>query len=231
MILSRMVLTFVGIAAIGLLLAGCKQSSITHTKAGMTQKSTDHHSSAVVPAHGLRLQRAYLADIKEPGAKLYVSFEGTITPHPAMEGDRLEPAVTVERFISTWPAQTCSRPRANASLMNTYWRIVHLQGDEIKTTPGRCEPHLVLRQSKAGPSYATTVGCNQLVGKLETKGNHLSFSRGATTLMACPPTLADMEKQLGEVLNGARRLVTLGNTLSLLDETGKELASCKAVYF
>lgn len=373
MILSRMILTFVGTVVIGLFLVGCGPSTVTQAKADITLKSTDQDASAVIPAHGLRLpatfrgdlpcadcegvryqlnlwpdqvfhlqrqwldkdivhsdigrwrvdpsrralvlqggtemplqfeilgpdrlrqldlagkpivsnlpyelrskgtlepmdvslllggemtymadsprftecltgrsypivpgnealrlQRAYLADIKGPGAKLYVSFEGTITRHPAMEGDRLESAVTVERFISTWPAQACSRARANASLMNTYWRIVRMQGDEIKPAPGRREPHLLFRQSEAGPSYATTVDCNQLVGQLETTGEHLSFSRGAITLMACPPPLAGLEKQLGEVLNGTRRSVILGNTLSLQDEAGKELALFEAVYF
>lgn len=119
----------------------------------------------------------------------------------------------------------------DVSLINTYWRIVRMQGDEIKPAPGRREPHLLFRQSEAGPSYAATVGCNQLVGQLKTKGDHLSFSRGATTLMACPPPLAGLEKQLGEVLNGTRRWVILGNTLSLQNKAGKELALFEAVYF
>ncbi len=179
----------------------------------------------------LKLQRAYLAAVKEPGAKLYVTVEGTLTQRPGMEGDRLVPTMTVERFINVWPEQACSRAKATASLFNTYWRIVRLDAAPVTPAPGRREPHLLLRQTQEGKSYAATVGCNQLIGPVEASGGKLSFKRVATTLMVCPPPLAELEHELGSVLERARRGQVVGNTLALQDELGNELALLEAVYF
>ncbi len=63
MILSRIVPTFGGILAIELLLAGCGPSSVTQTKADMTQQAIYHDSSAVVPAHGLRPPATFRGDL------------------------------------------------------------------------------------------------------------------------------------------------------------------------
>lgn len=179
----------------------------------------------------LKLQRAYLATVKQPGAKLYVTFEGTVTQRPGMEGDRLVPTVTVERFINVWPEQACSRARAQASLFNTYWRIVRLDGETLTPAPGRREPHLLLRETQEGSSYAATVGCNQLVGAVQASGEQLSFKPAATTRMACPPPLAELERKLGSALERARRGRIVANTLALEGETGAELALLEAVYF
>ena len=122
-------------------------------------------SHAVVPgAEATRLQRAYLSQVRTPGAALHVSFEGMITRRPGMEGARLVPTVVVDRFVGTWPDKTCARAVADASLVNTYWRIVRLMGEGVDALPGRRESHLVLRHRDEGPAYAATLGCNQLVG-------------------------------------------------------------------
>lgn len=57
-----------------------------------------------------RLQRAYLADAPKPCAAPRVSFEGTITRRAGTKSGQLEPVVTVERFIGTWPGHACPTP-------------------------------------------------------------------------------------------------------------------------
>ena len=57
----------------------------------------------------LKMQREYLARVQTPGGKLMMHFEGVLAQHPGMEGDRLEPTLVVERFISAWPGQACPR--------------------------------------------------------------------------------------------------------------------------
>jgi uncharacterized lipoprotein NlpE involved in copper resistance len=57
----------------------------------------------------LKMERAYLKAVVEPGAPIYVTFEGFIVPRPKMEGEGLEPAVVVERFINVWPEEKCGR--------------------------------------------------------------------------------------------------------------------------
>lgn len=189
-------------------------------------------SYAIAPGpEAERLQRAYLADARKPGAALYVTFEGTLTQRPGMEGGRLVPTVAVERFIGSWPSQACERAKASASLVNTYWRIAQLQGEPIAVAPGRREPHVVLRQATEGLRYAATIGCNQLVGAFEISGDRLSFKRAATTLMACPPPLAELERRLGETLDAVRHWHIRGSTLELKDSAGGSIALLEAVYF
>jgi uncharacterized lipoprotein YbaY/heat shock protein HslJ/uncharacterized lipoprotein NlpE involved in copper resistance len=189
-------------------------------------------SYAIAPGpEASRLQDAYLAGVRAPGAGLYVTFEGTLTHRPGMDGGQIVPTVTVERFIDTWPSQACERARADASLVNTYWRIAKLRGEAVVFTPGRREPHVVLRQTDQGLSYAATVGCNQLIGSFETTDDRISFKRAATTLMACTPPLDGLERHLTEVLEAARRWQIRGSTLELQDAEGQSIALFEAVYF
>lgn len=64
----------------------------------------------------LKLQKAYQAARSHPGAKLYVTFEGSITGRPKMEGVGTERAVVVRRFINVWPQEACERAMADSSL-------------------------------------------------------------------------------------------------------------------
>jgi copper homeostasis protein (lipoprotein) len=57
----------------------------------------------------LKMQRDYLARVESPGADLLMHFEGVLTGRPGMEGDRLEPTLVVERYISASPGQACPR--------------------------------------------------------------------------------------------------------------------------
>jgi heat shock protein HslJ/uncharacterized lipoprotein NlpE involved in copper resistance len=177
----------------------------------------------------LQLERAYLQAAKpRPGAPLMVSFEGGITCRPAMERNARIPTVVVRRFIAVRPKQRCERAMSRASLPNQYWRIVSLGGEEIKAAESRPEPHLILRSDES--RYAATVGCNRLVGSYTVDGDTIVFTSGASTLMACPPPLEQMERKLSSVLRAARSWSITGKMLKLLDETGTGIAVFEAVY-
>jgi heat shock protein HslJ/uncharacterized lipoprotein NlpE involved in copper resistance len=174
------------------------------------------------------LERAYLEDRPSPGEPLYVHVEGALVIRPVMEGpDRR--SLVVDRFIKTRPGITCERQRASATLTNTYWRIDSLRGVAIEKTPDTREPHIVL-QARAEPSYAATVGCNRIAGPFTHKGDSLEFGAGRTTLMACPPPLDALERQLSAVLADVRRFRIAGETLVLLNEAGDVVALLSAVY-
>jgi len=177
----------------------------------------------------IELERAYLAaDKPGPGAPLLAALEGAITERPAMEGDRLIPTVVVRRFIGLFPLQTCERAMSEASLPNTYWRIVKLEDEPVPAVDNRREPHLILRGGES--RYAATVGCNQLVGNYEVAGDRLTFAGGATTLMACPPPLDAREDTLKQVLAATRGWRINGQVLELFDVEGAAIATLEAVY-
>jgi copper homeostasis protein (lipoprotein) len=180
----------------------------------------------------LRLERAYLEASQtsghEPGQPLMVTFEASIEERPRLDGGGTEPTAVVERFVNVWPDETCERNRADSSLTNTYWRIVRLGETELGTTEGRREPHLLLGANE--PRFSAAVGCNQLAGGYTTAGQSLRFQGTASTMMACPPPLARLQRRLSEALAKTTSWQITGQTLELGDADGQPVALLQAVY-
>jgi copper homeostasis protein (lipoprotein) len=198
--------------------------------ARFTECLTGRSYSVALEGDFVKMERAYLKDVKAPGARLYVTFEGVITDRPRMEGSGVERSVVVNRFIDARLNQRCERARADASLTNTYWRINSIDGHPVSSTNDRREPYLLLRRGDQRQTYAATIGCNQLVGSYTLAGEGIAFTRAAATLMACPPPLDTLEKRLGEALARTKRWRIKENTLEFLDDTGSQIALLEAVY-
>ena len=180
------------------------------------------------------MERAYIANAKSPGAALYVTLEGSIEERPKIEGAGTQPNAVVKRFVNAWPQLSCERAQADSALAGTYWKFVRMAGQAVSTVENHREPNLMLRETgPAGggrPAYSATVGCNQLGGSYEVKGNALTFGAGISTLMACAPPLGDVERRLADTLSKSRYWQVTGPTLELSDETGISLALLEAVY-
>jgi heat shock protein HslJ len=56
-----------------------------------------------------RLERAYLDAVKEPGAPLYVTFQGRIADRAKIDGEGTEPTVVVDRFVAVSPEGGCKK--------------------------------------------------------------------------------------------------------------------------
>ncbi|MEQ9040069.1 MAG: META domain-containing protein [Silicimonas sp.] len=175
------------------------------------------------------LESAYLADRSAPGERLYVLVEGGIAMRPAMEGADRQ-ALVVDRFIRTLPGESCERQRAEAGLTNTYWRIDELMGETLPMLSGRREPHILLREGDEG-GLSATVGCNLMRGRFDAGDGTISFGPIASTMMACPPPLDQVERSLGTALGAAAGYAIEGETLVLKDISGVPVAILTAVYF
>lgn len=191
---------------------------------------TGHDYPIAMEGEYMQLERAYLEHVKEPGARLYVTFEGRITDRPRMEGGGTERTVVVTRFINAWPSQQCERAQAHATLTNTYWRIDRLEGSAIEPVEGRREPHMLLRRQNLDLAYGATVGCNQLSGTFTLDGQNIAFRPGVSTLMACLPPLDAIEELFGAVLAKTSHWQINGSTLEFLDANGESIALFEAVY-
>ena len=178
----------------------------------------------------LDAERAYLAARSAPAAPLYVTLEGAIVPRPKREGEGRQPTVVVNRFIAAWPNERCERAMADASLVNTYWRIVRLAGEPVGAAEGRREPHLILRGDGKQQAYTATVGCNRLAGSYALDGELIGIAPAAATRMACPAPLDALEAKLRDALDRAARWQILGNTLELIDAAGTRAMLLEAVY-
>jgi len=196
--------------------------------ARLTECQTGRSYPVAMEEDYLQLERAYTEARPAPGAPLLATLEGRITERPKMDGEGTEAAVVVRRFVNVWPGETCERNLADASLTNTYWRIVRLGDQEVRAAEGHREPHLLLRAGE--PRFNATVGCNQIIGGYVLSGDALRFEAGASTMMACPPPLDRLEQRLRGILTKAAGWRVHGQFLEFDDAKGKPLALFQAVY-
>lgn len=75
--------------------------------ARFTECRTGRSYPVAMEADFVAMERGYREALKEPGAKLYVTFEGSILDRPKMEGDGAERTIVVTRFIKAWPDERC----------------------------------------------------------------------------------------------------------------------------
>lgn len=168
------------------------------------------------------LEASYLALQRQPGESMLVSIRGRfVSLSPAGEGESL----TVEAFDRPWPGETCaSAARAQAPLLETYWRATEIDGQPVPAS-GR-EPYIVLSARDARMHGSS--GCNSVAGGFERSGDALRFTRTATTRMACPPPVDELEVRFLDALNATARQRIAGTTLELLDAAGKPRMRLKA---
>jgi uncharacterized lipoprotein YbaY/heat shock protein HslJ len=168
-----------------------------------------------------RLDSAYHDGSRDEVRALYVTFEGRVDE---------EGRVRVTRFINAWPSQSNERSRADSSLTNTYWRIARIRGEKVEVMNAKREPHIILKCVDGQNQYSATVGCNQLAGDYLLEGDRLTFTMGATTLMACIPPLEALERALCKMIAETRWYQVKGQTLELYDQEGNGIALLEAVY-
>jgi putative lipoprotein len=118
----------------------------------------------------------------------------------------------------------------DAELLNTYWKILSMAGEPVAARDDRREPQLILRSADGVASWSATVGCNQMSGGLTVDGSRINFKPGISTLMACPPPLDTLEKQLSRSLGASIQWSIEGQRLELRDESGAVAMLCEAVY-
>jgi len=123
-------------------------------------------------------------------------------------------------------APTTSAPPPDRPLVNTYWKLTRLEGQDVTAVSGRAEPHLVLRTD--GRTVDGSGGCNRLGGSYQLDGARLEFGALATTKMMCADTI-DLERRLVQSLATVRGWRIHGDDLDLLDAGGATVAAFVAV--
>jgi putative lipoprotein len=108
-----------------------------------------------------------------------------------------------------------------ASLENTAWKLIELGGTEVAPANHENEAHLVLNSKTHRVSGSG--GCNRLTGNYEVKGDQLTFSQMASTMMACPEGM-DTEKAFLDALNKVKAWKIEGKDLELLDGDARVVA-------
>ena len=167
------------------------------------------------------MEQAYLALTRDnPGAALLASLEGRFEERTSDPVTGPREHLIVERFERFWPGETCAREAlAQASLTNTYWRPVEIDGEAVTLESGQREPHFVL--APEGNRVQGSTGCNRIMGGFEQDGDGLRFTGLATTRMACPSTIAQLENRFMNALDAVTSQRIIGESLELRDASGQ----------
>jgi uncharacterized lipoprotein YbaY/heat shock protein HslJ len=171
------------------------------------------------------LEAAAIRARKQPGDAVLATVDGRIAQRRFMEGP-VRPALIVSGVVDVAAEAQCPA-QLTAPLVNTYWELVELGGQQPALKPQGRRPHFVLQPEAQGvPGVAGITahsGCNRMTGIYKLKGETLSFERMAGTLMACAAA-DDLERSFLRMLNAVRTWRTNGQELELRDESGKVIA-------
>lgn len=173
------------------------------------------------------LRSAYGRDVKRAGALLVVC-EGTVrhregvAPRVSSEDDIH--VLEISRVVEARPGKTCAEPYASSPLMQTYWRLITLNGQPARAFPDQAEPHLILRD---GGQAAGSDGCNNFFMQWKSSGSSMSFKPGGSTLMMCPQG-DEQARAFKEALAGVDAWSITGSVLEL-SKGGKPVATFEAV--
>jgi len=132
-------------------------------------------------------------------------------------------ALTLTMFAGCTTRGAAEVKEASAApLVGTQWRLTQL-GEEVVTNPaGAREIHLTLQaQNQRVTGFA---GCNRMMGGYALSGDELKFDRPGGTMMACEGRM-DIEQRFMAMFENVARWKISGNTLQLLDASGKAIAT------
>ena len=170
------------------------------------------------------LEKAYRDSRAAPDEPLLVELEGRIAWLPPREGDGLVPTLVVEKFRAILPDRTCETRPPQADLLDTYWKLIRLEDEDLTAASGR-EPHLVLRGEGRFKAYD---GCNRILGSFSAIKERMKFSDAVSTKMVCP----DPAPAAGRFAALLERIATYridGRQLDLQGEDGRTLLRFEAV--
>lgn len=122
--------------------------------------------------------------------------------------------------------ETAHRP--NEPLINTYWKLVTLDGAPVVTHENFREAHLVLHQEASRLAGAT--GCNTLMGSYRVENERIEFGQIASTKMACPPSQMKTEQDFLATLKQVTAWSVDGAMLVLSSDNSESLAVFEAVH-
>ncbi len=117
---------------------------------------------------------------------------------------------------------------AGTPLDNTYWKLVELMGQPVKSDSQTIhEPHMILQKSDS--TVKGNGGCNGFGGKFEwDTPNKIKFSKIVSTMMACDKI--QTENEFFHALQMADNYYIVGDTLILNKARMAPLARFNAVY-
>ncbi len=114
-----------------------------------------------------------------------------------------------------------------AELLNTYWKLVEMDGEPVVTKPGQREMKLTLHVEENKVNGFG--GCNSFFGTYTHDESKLKFGPLAATRMFCADEM-DQESLFFKLLSAIESFTITGQVLHLNDDQGKPVLTLEAVY-
>jgi heat shock protein HslJ len=157
------------------------------------------------------LEREYGEAKIASGTPLLVTVEGGLDSRPKVDGRGKETTLIVQRFVRTWPRETCGGAQP-VTVEDITWALLELNGKTITVEVNDKAPYLELNSKKAS-AYGFG-GCNRFFGSYETTGKSLTFGAMGATRMACPDGM-DQEQEFLAAIGSITRYEIHGSKLML----------------
>jgi putative lipoprotein len=184
-------------------------------------------------AYSLQYDPAKIQPNMRYGMRVRIEANGQLmfinTEHiPAFAHDSGEPVdVMVSRVGLEQGGKSSHPPKPDASLINTYWNPVELQGRPVTIGAGQRELHMVL--TGRNNRVRGFSGCNRFLGHYAVSNDQLYFNQLASTPMMCFEAM-EQEQQFLETLGSASRFEIKGDVLMLYAADGRSILRFEAVY-
>lgn len=115
-----------------------------------------------------------------------------------------------------------------ASLRNTYWRPVEIDGKPVTVAEAGREPHLLIESD--GDEVRGFTGCNGFHGSVQHTDTDLHLGPLAVTRKACPPPAGGTETRFLRALEATTSYRVVGDALDLRDEDDEVRMRLEARY-
>ena len=179
------------------------------------------YDSAKLHDKGLYVLRAR---IEADGRLLFTSTEHI----PAFDRANGVPLKIMVSRVADRPAGgNASPPKPDASLTNTYWKLIELNGQPVALGARNRELHMVL--TTEDDRIHGFSGCNSFMGNYKRGDDQLRFEPLASTRMACI-TGMEQEKRFLDALGSAVRYTLSGESLSLFGPQDHIILRFESVY-
>lgn len=115
-----------------------------------------------------------------------------------------------------------------SGLENTAWVLEELNGEALPELPEGVSRTPGIEFGNGG-QFSATAGCNMMNGTAGLAGASISFpEQMASTMMACPPPLDELERSFGAALAEVEELRLDGSRMVFLNAAGAEVMGFSA---
>jgi copper homeostasis protein (lipoprotein) len=174
------------------------------------------------------LERAYLSQ-GEGGRWVLATLEGRFVMQEPEPGLAPREAIVVEHFDLLWPGETCAADApSTATLLNTRWRLVQIDGQPVRVAPEQREPWLQLLAE--GNRARGHTGCNGISGRFEQGSDGFLFKQLDRTPKACSYGATLQEAGYLAALQATASRQIVGDALQLRDAQGRVRLLFEALY-